>query len=153
MISVLFLLALAVVCLDAARVDLRERRLPNRHTFTIAVVVGSLLAAWQSDFTGSRPWWWPALAVSVVHLGLALLPARVLGMGDAKLIAAISPLMSWWNALALWLLISYASAACWGLILMKLSRNSRIPFGPHLIAAAMAVVVGQFARVALAYCR
>lgn len=153
MISVLFLLALAVVSLDAARVDLRERRLPNRHTLTIAFLVGCLLAVWLSNFSASANWWWPALAVSAIHVALALLPARVLGMGDAKLIAAMSPLMSWWNVLALWLLISYTSAACGGLILMKLSRNSRIPFGPHLIAAAMVVVVGQFARVALAYCR
>lgn len=153
MVSLLILACIAGISLDAARIDVRERRLPNLHTLAVGVLAVTLVSVWTFAGFEATSWLLSALAISTLHFGVALLPGRPLGMGDAKFIAALSPLMSWWQQHFVWLLMSYSTAAIGGLMLQKLSRNSRIPFGPHLIASAMLVVVGQLLRVALAYCR
>lgn len=70
--------------------DLREYRIPNR----IPLAIAALFPAWaltpgvEVDFLAST-----ALAAIVLLVGLAIFAAGVMGGGDIKLIAAVSPWM------------------------------------------------------------
>lgn len=140
---------LLAVAWPLAHTDIREHRLPNRlvlPAFAVALV-GQLLAA----IIGGQ-WWRLAMAVlaAATALGVGLLANRFasLGMGDVKLIAAMSLALGWFSPIsplvALALAFAIASAVVLVLLILRRSRlDSSIALGPYLLlgfAASLASI-------------
>jgi leader peptidase (prepilin peptidase)/N-methyltransferase len=67
---------------------------------------------------------------------------RGMGLGDAKLVLALSPILVWQQIVA-WLFLSFAIGAVVGLALIsfkKASFGKKIAFGPFLITAFFATL-------------
>ena len=135
MLSILLLFSASVLAVHASLVDRRSLRLPNTHTGAIAAMNVLLLLVWTA-LVGLR--WQIALqwvAVAVVHVMIAMLPARVFGMGDAKLVSALAPVMLWWGTFTEWMLLSYLVASVRGFVCLRSGWKQRIAFGPYLSGA------------------
>jgi leader peptidase (prepilin peptidase)/N-methyltransferase len=132
----LYLLAIAW---PLSRIDIREHRLPNRlvlPTFPIALV-GQIIAS--------------AISNQWIHLGIAIGAAVVafliglaanqwasFGMGDVKLVSAISLSLGWFSFMAPLIAVAAAFllAACIVLVLFALRKttlSSSIALGPYLL--------------------
>jgi prepilin signal peptidase PulO-like enzyme (type II secretory pathway) len=139
----LFLAAVAIY-------DARQRRIPNVLVYP-ALGVGLVLAFVRPDGP-----WWSFLSAGLVAGGLlvvlALLSPGGMGMGDAKLAAAIG-LMTGWPGVLVALFAGFACGATVGLLLIatgRLKRRDPMPFGPSLAAGALfAAVAGHRVAVAL----
>jgi leader peptidase (prepilin peptidase) / N-methyltransferase len=120
---------LLAVAWPLTRIDLRERRLPNRlvmPTFPIAVTSQLIACAISGE-------WW-RIAVSLAFAALALLVGilanrtAAMGMGDVKWFNVITPLIA--------LVVGFIAAAAVVLVLVSLSRStlgSTIALGPYLL--------------------
>jgi leader peptidase (prepilin peptidase)/N-methyltransferase len=140
---------LAVCAVPLAIIDAREFRLPD--PLTMAALGGTaafLIAA--AAATGT----WPDLgrsAAGAAALGglfgvLALARPGSAGLGDAKLGLSLGALTAWlgWGVLAAALLAAFVLAACYGLWLIagrRATLRTRLPFGPFLLAGALAAVI------------
>ena len=131
------------------RIDLRERRLPNRltlPTFPIAIF-GQTLAVWL----GADSWQLlVALLTAVIAFSASLALNRYagLGMGDVKLISAIALALAWFNpllpAIALFLGFVVAGAVSLAMVLFrKASMGSSIALGPYLLVGFVLSLIGQ----------
>ncbi len=123
------------------RADVREHRLPNRLVLpNLALALVAALAA------GALGDWTPLLAGLVTGTVLvALSLAGGLGMGDAKLGAALALLLGALGVEAavlamLLALLGGGVAALAGLLVRRLRRGQAIAFGPFLLAGAWAVL-------------
>lgn len=147
LLAVAYLLAVAV---PLTRVDLRERRLPNRMVlpaFPIALVGQVAATILGSD--------WLRLVTAVVA-SLLLLGAGVFasarfefGMGDVKLIAAIALALGWFNPLLplVALLLASVGASAWvgaKVLFAGASLQSSIALGPYLLLGYAVSVSGLF---------
>ncbi len=98
-------LSCVAICLVAAVVDLKTRRIPNRLTFP-AIAMG-LLMSWAlatcrlGSFRGLTEGLIPSLAGGAVLFTVFLLLAlgKGMGMGDVKLMAAVGAFLRWPHAL------------------------------------------------------
>jgi len=140
---------LAVCAVPLAIIDVLEFRLPD--PLTIAALGGTaafLIAAATASGT------WPDLgrsAAGAAALGalfaiLALARPGSAGLGDAKLSLSLGALTAWlgWGVLAAALIAAFVLAACYGLWLLASRRatlRTRLPFGPFLLAGALAAVI------------
>lgn len=155
MLTVGILGAMTFVAVWASVIDVRAHRLPNELTGIIFICGLALTVLWLAMTDGFFPsmklaiW----LAITTFHIALALLPSRPVGMGDAKLIAGLSLPMVWWGSATTWLLLAYFSGSAVGLVRRRTLQSQRIAFGPYLTGGWIVVVVGQLARVAMAYSR
>ncbi len=142
----LYLAAAAVVLTIT---DLQHQRLPNALVgfSAVAALVLLLIAA-----AGTRDWsrLLQALvggtALFVVFLVLAILAGSMMGMGDVKLAFVLGLYLSFLSVRALVLGAAGAfvlsALITLGLLLTRrVGRRSLVPFGPSMIAAAVAVVV------------
>jgi leader peptidase (prepilin peptidase)/N-methyltransferase len=136
-------LYLAATTPELARVDLRERRLPDRMTLP-GIAIGIAGVAIEGIVAGAVPWV-PILAAAIlVVLFLALAIAGGMGMGDVKLVAIIglaSP------TLAIAVLAPFAAFLLGGVasvvVLVRRGRGARIPFGPFLLAGYVVALVAS----------
>lgn len=144
-------LVLVPVGLVLAAIDADVHRLPNAITVPLVPVELALLAvasAATGDWTSLRRAGLAAALVGGGALLLALLAqGRTLGMGDAKLLvplAAALGWLSWWHVLAgLWLGLVLGGALALVLLLAgRVTRSSRLAFGPCLVAGTLLAVVG-----------
>ncbi len=126
------------------RADVRERRLPNRLVLpNLGLALVAALAALAAGALGD---WTPLLAGLVTGTVLvALSLAGGLGMGDAKLGAALALLLGALGVEAavlamLLALLGGGVAALAGLLVRRLRRGQAIAFGPFLLAGAWAVL-------------
>ncbi len=130
---------LLAVAWPLARTDIREHRLPNKYTLpAIAIaLITELVAAWLGDqwFNFSL-----ALICGVVAFGVSLLANRfaTLGMGDVKLITAMSLCLGWFSPIAPVMAICIAFVIAGIIVLAKLAlRKTRmgqsIALGPYLL--------------------
>lgn len=123
-----------------SRIDIREHRLPNRlvlPAFPITLL-GQLIASgisnqWLNLAVG--------LAVTVVAfcVGMAANRWASLGMGDVKLISAISFSLGWFSFLAplIAIVLAFVIASLVVLLLIALRKttfSSSIALGPYLLA-------------------
>ncbi len=123
------------------RTDLREHRLPNR--LVLPSLALALLAAVAAGTVGD---WTPllaGLATGAVLVALSLVGG--LGMGDAKLGAALALLLGPLGAEAVTLALLLAVlaggvAGLAGLLVRRVRRGQAIAFGPFLLAGAWAVL-------------
>lgn len=134
-------LYLFAVAWPLSRVDIREHRLPNKYvlpTFPITFF-GFFLSAVLSN-----SWLQLFLATfaALVIFAVALLANRFgsLGMGDVKLIAAMTLSLAWFSLLSpmIALVLAFVLAAMVILIRLMLRRTNlkeSIALGPYLLAA------------------
>lgn len=135
-------------------VDLAEKRLPNAVILpTLGAVALLLVAATWAGAAWSGGSWWPLLwavagsaAMFVLYLLLALVSPNSLGMGDVKLALVIGLLVGWFG-LSAWLLALLAAFVVGGVIalaaimLRRVTLRGSIPFGPSMLAGALAAVL------------
>lgn len=150
------------------RVDVAQRRLPNSlvGVTAIAWVASTALRAARGDVDGAAT----SLvgAAIVLALGVTAAVAGGLGMGDVKLGAVLTGLTSPWGvpaAVGLWGLAGVLAVGLVGVRAVRARTRHRpgrrgrpdpvgisivpalVPFGPCLLAAFWAVVVGRSALV------
>jgi len=130
---------LLAVAWPLTRIDLRERRLPNRLVLpAFPIAVSSQLIA----CTISGEWWRIALSVAfaaaALLVGILANRTAALGMGDVKLISAIFLCLGWFNVVTplIALVVGFIAAAAVVLVLVSLRRStlgSTIALGPYLL--------------------
>lgn len=139
-------LLLAPVAVLLAAVDLAVFRLPDVLTLPAAAGTAVLLgaAALLPGHTGS----WPrallgGVALFLTYLLLHLVNPAGMGFGDVKLAPSLGLALGWygWGALLLGTLAAFGLGAAAGLVLLALGRADRrtpLPFGPFMLAGALA---------------
>jgi leader peptidase (prepilin peptidase) / N-methyltransferase len=126
-------LLVAVLAL-LARIDLRERRLPDRLTLPL-LLAGLALAAWRvggvplDALIGAAAGFLVFWAVGDAHFRLR--GVEGLGLGDAKLLAAAGAWLGW-RPLPLLVLLAALLALLWAL---AAQRRGPLAFGPWLAGA------------------
>jgi leader peptidase (prepilin peptidase)/N-methyltransferase len=141
---------LAVLAVPLALIDARYQRLPDVLTLPSYPVALVLLGA-GAPFVpaGGRHLAGALIGMAAVWLFYALqvliYPAG-LGWGDVKLSGLVGLYLGWFGprALLAGVLGGYLLAAVTGIALLaarRASRKSRLPFGPFMLAGALAVIV------------
>ena len=131
---------LVAIAWPLSRIDIREHRLPNRlvvPAFPIAIagfVIASAISNQWANFGVAI-----AAAFISFFVGLAANRWASLGMGDVKLISAISLALGWFSFVAplIAVILAFISASLIVLVLMalrKASLGSSIALGPYLLA-------------------
>ncbi|MGR3468931.1 MAG: prepilin peptidase [Shimia sp.] len=140
MLDLVGTLVLGAVLVWLARVDLRERRLPDAGTLPL-VALGLALGAWRCGGVPVDGLIGAALGYSVFAvIGAVYFRARGiegLGLGDAKLMAALGAWLGW-QALAPGVLLAALGALVWAVV-QRQGRDAAIPFGPSLAGAFFAL--------------
>lgn len=142
--SLLGVAYLLIVAWPLAKIDIREHRLPNRLVLPAFPVI--ILGQLTTSIISAN--WWPitlALVATVFAfiIGVAANHAAGLGMGDVKLIAAITLALAWYSPIyPLWaLLLAFVFASA--VILFKIIRGtsrlkSTVALGPYLLVGFVA---------------
>jgi leader peptidase (prepilin peptidase)/N-methyltransferase len=143
------LLGLAVLGTALAAIDLACRRLPSTvvlPAFAIATAGLGVVAAISGSWGALGRALVGAIALGAVYLALYLLPGGGLGFGDVQLAALLGLFLGYlglsyvlWAALLPWLLNAPVVLAL--LMLRRVDRRSRLPFGPALLGGALLAVV------------
>lgn len=153
---VVTLVLVAPTLVRLAVIDLDIHRLPNALTLRAAGIVaaGLVLAGFVDahrsgtavfDADTARRTVVGAVALGAFYLVLALLGgASGMGLGDAKLAPTLGALLAWasWDV---WLTGAFAAfllGGAWGVVLIVRGRGrqARMPFGPFMIAGALAAL-------------
>ena len=132
-------LYLVAVAWPLSRIDIKQRRLPNRlvlPAFPIALV------SQVSACAIGGQWWRIAVSIGLAAvalvIGVLINRTAALGMGDVKLISAMFLTLGWFSAITplVALVIGFVSAAVvvLGLVaLRKTQLGSTIALGPYLL--------------------
>lgn len=140
---------LAAVAWPLAKTDIRERRLPN--ALVLPAIPITLLGQALAGATGAD--WWPMLtafcvAASTFGLGLLANLRNALGMGDVKLIAAMSLALGWFSFTAPMVALSLAFVSAGALVAVKLiarktNMGASIALGPYLLFGFLLAAIAQ----------
>lgn len=143
---------LASISVALALIDLDTQTLPNRIVLPAYLVGGALLIA-ATALTGN---WAGLLSAGVGAVGLfgvyfilAFAYPGGMGYGDVKLAGVLGLFLGWlgWGPLAVGAFAPFLLGGIYGFVLMmlrKVERKSRIPFGPWmLIGAWVGIFVGD----------
>jgi leader peptidase (prepilin peptidase)/N-methyltransferase len=140
------LIYLLLVSWPLARIDIAERRLPNKY------VLPAFPVTWIGQFfSGLLFQTWENLLISFVcsllvfGLALGVNQVALLGMGDVKLMTVMAASLSWYSPflpmVALVATFLFAGiVALWLLITRKLSLGGSMPLGPYLISGFVAAL-------------
>lgn len=132
-----------------AVIDAEHHRLPDRVVLPTYVVGGALLLI-AATLTGDFATWLRALfaaaAVFAVLFVLALISPEGFGFGDVKLGGLLGMYLGWlgWDYVVLGVAAGFLIGTVAALVLVALRRaslRSPVPFGPALLAGALAAVV------------
>ena len=140
---------LLAVAWPLARIDIREKRLPNTFTvplFPVAIfgqISAVLLGAELSRFLTAL-----LAAVLAFTICLALNRYASLGMGDVKLISGITLSLAWLNPTlpAVAVLIALVVAGIYSLLMVALGKTkmgSSIALGPFLLIGFAMSLIAQ----------
>jgi leader peptidase (prepilin peptidase)/N-methyltransferase len=139
-------LSFAAIAVSLALIDLDVRRLPNAIVLPSYPVLAVLLAL---DVDGARLW--RAAVGAALLWGFFLLVALVapgaMGFGDVKLAGIVGGMTAYlsWGALLTGAFGGFLLGAVAGLLLIaakRAGRRSAVPFGPFLLVAAWASLLG-----------
>lgn len=143
---------LAPVGLTLVAVDADVHRLPNVITLPAVPGVLGLLtvaAATSGRWTDLRRAALAMLVVGGVFVVVSLvLGSRGIGMGDAKLMLGLAPLLGWhgWGAVLAGVYVAFLLGGLVALTLLvtrRADRSSHLAFGPYLVAGGViALLVG-----------
>lgn len=130
-------------------IDLRHRLLPNAIVLPALCLGAGLLAG--ASAAGNA--WGPlaraglgSLALFGLYLVLALVSPAGMGMGDVKLAAVVGLFLAYqgWQTLAMGTFAGFLIGALAGATVLAVRRGglkSTIPFGPPMIAGALAAIL------------
>jgi leader peptidase (prepilin peptidase)/N-methyltransferase len=141
---VLPVLLLAVpVAAALAEIDLCCLRLPDPLVATLAVVLGVPLTLGGSGALRAAT---AAALVGLAYLVIAMLPGRVLGLGDVKLAAVLSYALGFagWPAVIVGTAVPHlinGTIAVTLLLSRRAGRRTELPLGPALLVGALVAAV------------
>jgi leader peptidase (prepilin peptidase)/N-methyltransferase len=142
-ISMLPVAYVAATVIPLVAIDIKQHRLPNRIVLpmiALTLLTQLTLAVW----TGA----WASLGISV-GLGLAVMVLGVVanyydwvGMGDVKLMAGLTMMLSWFTVLGAVLLtpISMGLGILITVSTLLFTRPKKIPLGPAILATFAAIL-------------
>lgn len=138
--DLLTLTLLAVVAIPVVIIDVRCRRIPD------AIVLPAVVVAFLLRALGGAAW--PVLLVWAAVAGaMLLLPAVIrpdgMGMGDVKLAMLLGVCLGALACAAVLvaLVVGSVGGAAWAMLNGTPLREATIPFGPFLVAAALALAL------------
>jgi leader peptidase (prepilin peptidase)/N-methyltransferase len=140
---------LLAVAWPLSLVDINERRLPNKYTLpAFPITLFGQLIAVCGGADGTRLLLALFSGVLAFSACLALNRYAGLGMGDVKLISALTLALAWFNPLlpAIGISIALVLAGLVALILVlrrKTNMGSRIALGPYLLAGYVVTLIFQ----------
>ncbi|MBM7503274.1 prepilin peptidase [Agromyces aurantiacus] len=143
------LLAVVATGVVLSIVDLTEHRLPNAVILPTLAAVAVLLVL-ASALTGEwmRLLWALAggAAMFAFYFVLALIAPAGMGMGDVKFAAPLGLVLGWfgWSVWLVGLMAGFVVGGLVGLVALALRRvtlKGSIPFGPSMLAGAVAVIL------------
>ncbi len=137
----LALILLAVVAVPVTIIDVRCRRIPDAIVLPAVVAALVLRAVWGGSTWAMLLLW--AMVAGAMLLGPAVIRPEGMGMGDAKLAVLLGACM---GALAcaavlLALVAGAVGGGVWAVLQGTPLRDATIPFGPFLVAAALALAL------------
>ena len=141
---------LALVSVPLAVIDALSHRLPDRLTLPSYPVALALLGAAALTVTHGGQHYVHALAglaaCALFYGVLWLISPASIGLGDVKLAGVLGLYLGWFGARATLagLLGGFVLAAVAGLAMIaarRATRKTHIPFGPFMLAAALAVLL------------
>ena len=136
---------IAALAIPLSVIDIREHRLPNRHTYFLiasaiaGTLLASLLGALWLDFASGI-----AMGLVTALVGYLLARFGAIGMGDVKLLIAMHICLGWHSPVlvlfSLGLGLGFASSVgLIGLVLGRLKPRTLIPLGPYLLMGFLVV--------------
>jgi len=142
-------LAFGFACAVLTVVDARTKLLPNRLTYAAFALVAVLLlvASLVEGDPGRMVRALEAAAVmGLAFLALALLVPRGLGLGDVKFAPTLGLALGWlsWGTVSVGFVGAFflgGLAAVGALLVLRLGRGARLPFGPWMAAGALLAVL------------
>ncbi len=142
------LLAFTALGVALSGIDLETRRLPNALVLPAYPVLGTLVvaaAALRGDWAAAVRAGGGALALFGFFLALALISPRAMGFGDVKLAGVIGLVLGYfsWPAVLTGAFTAFFLGALAGVAVLATGRGSRstaIPFGPFMVAGALAAL-------------
>lgn len=150
--GVLLHLTVAVSGFFLALIDAKEHRLPDRGTYSTAVVVG-VLALVHNDVERLQQALYAGVASGLFMCALAMLPSRPLGWGDVKLQVVLGFYLGWWFpplvvVQVLGAFVLGGVAALWLVFRRQVDMRDPIAFGPAMISATwLAVAWGKSCEI------
>jgi leader peptidase (prepilin peptidase)/N-methyltransferase len=132
---------LAVVAVPVTIIDVRCRRIPDAIVLPAVVFALALRAVWGSSTWAMLLLW--AMVAGAMLLGPAVIRPDGMGLGDVKLAVLLGACL---GALAcaavlLALVAGAVGGGVWAMLHGTPLRDATIPFGPFLVAAALALAL------------
>ena len=151
MISFLPMIPLAYFGARLSIVDFKSHRLPNQLVgwFTATQILIMGITGWMaSDFDRFGTALGIAAVTTIVYLLLYLLSRGSLGMGDVKFAFPLGLCVGWYST-DQWLVAIFVSfliaglVAVIGLVTKRMTRKSRLAFGPYMFIGTFLVCVSE----------
>ncbi|MBO3739645.1 prepilin peptidase [Actinoplanes flavus] len=138
-------LYLAAVAIALTMIDLDVMRLPNKIVLPSYGVAVALLAPVSLAAGSSGDLLRGALGAALLYLVYRVLAFWGMGGGDVKLAPLLGFYLGWlgWNAVAVGAFAAFLLGGLVGGVLLALklvSRKTRVPFGPYMLAGAFLAV-------------
>ncbi|MFF1443329.1 prepilin peptidase [Streptomyces sp. NPDC058295] len=137
-----------------AAVDFTAHRLPD--VLTLPLAAGALVLLGVAAMLPSAGGSWTSALLGSLILGacyfVLFLLSKGFGFGDVKLALVLGAVLGWygWAIVVVGTFAGYVLGALYGIVLVvtgRVSRRTRIPFGPFLLAGAFAgVLLGSCTR-------
>ena len=149
MISFLPMIPLAYFGAQLSIIDFKSHRLPNKLVgwFTATEILIMAVISWMaSDFDRFGTALGIAGVTTIVYLLLYLVSRGSLGMGDVKFAFPLGLCVGWYSANQ-WLVAIFVSfliaglVAVIGLVTKRMTRKSRLAFGPYMFLGTFLVCV------------
>ena len=149
MISFLPMIPLAYFGARLSIVDFKSHRLPNQLVgwFTATQILIMAVISWMaSDFARLLTALGVAAATMISYVLLYLVSRGSLGMGDVKFAFPLGLCVGWYSANQ-WLVAIFVSfliaglVAVIGLVTKRITRKSRLAFGPYMFLGTFLVCV------------
>ncbi|MGQ0631522.1 MAG: prepilin peptidase [Sporichthyaceae bacterium] len=133
-----------------AAIDLRHHRLPDALVLPSYPIALALLGVAAIADTGGEPLIRAVVGATLTagfYYLIALLRPGGIGFGDVKLAGLLGLQLGWigWTEIAAGPLIAFATAAVVAtalLLLGRVTRTSRLPFGPFMLGGSLVAILG-----------
>ena len=142
-------LALAVLAVQLARIDLAHHLLPNPLVLALLIAGLALFTVSSTASAGWSPLLRAAIGAAIlflVYLVLALLSPSGIGMGDVKLAAPVGLYLGYlgWSHLFYGGALGFVLGGIFSVVLISFRRAEKpaeVAFGPSMLAATLGVVL------------
>ena len=149
MISFLPMIPLAYFGAQLSIIDFKSHRLPNKLVgwfVAVEILIMAVISWMASDFARLLTALGVAAATMISYVLLYLVSRGSLGMGDVKFAFPLGLCVGWYSANQ-WLVAIFVSfliaglVAVIGLVTKRMTRKSRLAFGPYMFLGTFLVCV------------